>query len=226
MNGEREVGRVKMFDPDKGFGFIEWRGGKDVYVNINEVKKAGLGTLHEGDRVSFTVDKTPRGPRAINLALAGEDASQPSPRESAVAGSDTTTNFQFGLGYLEEGYFIRKDGKDYLRAEDLDGLAMEIAKLLGNTGMKPHQIRRFFNKARGIEAKLDRDKDFEAIKADIYSLKRDVAYQVGRRVVPDEFQQFIDRNVELAVQSEANFRQGFLSHFESVLAYFVYFFRE
>ena len=87
-------------------------------------------------------------------------------------------------------------------------------------------MRRFFNKARGIESKLERVEDFEAIKADIYGFKRDVAYQVGRKVVPAEFQYFIDRNVELAVQDEDSFRRGFMQHFESVLAYFVYFFRE
>jgi CRISPR type III-A-associated protein Csm2 len=101
-----------------------------------------------------------------------------------------------------------------------------VAKVLGNQGMKSHQLRRFFNKARGIESKLDREKDFEAIKEDIYGFKRDVAYQVGRGMVPEDFQRFIDRNVELAVQDEASFRRGFLQHFESVLAYFVYFFRE
>ena len=49
---------------------------------------------------------------------------------------------------------------------------------------------------------------------------------IGRRVVPEEFQQFINRNVELAVEDEQSFRRGFLQHFESVLAYFVYFFHE
>jgi CRISPR type III-A-associated protein Csm2 len=92
--------------------------------------------------------------------------------------------------------------------------------------MKSHQLRRFFNKARGIEAKLEREKDFEAVKADILGFKRDVAYQVGRGVVPAEFKQFIDRNVELAVEDKKSFKQGFLQHFESVLAYFVYYFRD
>ena len=67
---------------------------------------------------------------------------------------------------------------------------------------------------------------FEAVKADIYAFKRDVVYQVGREVAPEEFRQFIDRNVELAVQDEESFRKGFLQHFESVLAYIVYYSRE
>lgn len=103
---------------------------------------------------------------------------------------------------------------------------MDVAKLLGNRGMKTHQIRRIFNKVRGIETKLKCDKDFEEVIADIVSLRRDVAYQVGRQVTPEESQQFIDRNVELSAQNEDNFVRGFMQHFESVLAYFVYYFRD
>jgi hypothetical protein len=73
---------------------------------------------------------------------------------------------------------------------------------------------------------LDRDRDFATTTLDLYALKRDVFYQVGRKLVPNEFQMFIERNVELAVQDEHSFRKGFLPHFESVLAYFVYFFRD
>ena len=70
---------------------------------------------------------------------------------------------------------------------------------------------------------MDEDRDFNMVKADIYSLKRDVAYQVGRGVAPNELQQFIDYNIPSATIDERNFRKGFLSHFESVLAYFVYY---
>jgi CRISPR type III-A-associated protein Csm2 len=165
----------------------------------------------------------------------------------APAGPDTSTSFEFGPDYLAGGYFDKEKGdeqkgegekgeeekgeekkveKRYLRPEIVDTLAMDAAKVLGNQGMKSAQMRRFFNKARGIESKLDRVKDFKEVRADIYGFKRDVAYQVGRGVVPEEFKDFIDRNVELAVEDERSFRDGFLQHFESVLAYFVYFFRK
>ena len=219
MTEDRVTGTVKWFDPDKGYGFISQPGGKDVYVNLVAVKKAGLDTLGEGQPVSFARQKTPRGFQAIDLALEGKGA-------MPATGLGASTDFEFGPDYLADGYFEEMEGKHYLRSEVLDALAMDVAKVLGNQEMKPHQLRRFFNKARGIESKLDRAKDFEAIKADIYGFKRDVAYQVGRKVVPEDFQQFINRNVELAVQDEKSFREGFMEHFESVLAYFVYFFRE
>ena len=50
------MGTVKWFNPAKGFGFIQPdTGGKDVFVHISAVEKAGLGTLNEGAKVSYDV---------------------------------------------------------------------------------------------------------------------------------------------------------------------------
>ena len=222
----RETGIVKNFHAGKGYGFIRRQSGKDIFVHIRDVEKAGLGVLNEGDYVSFNIAKTPKGLQAVDLAMAKDVDESALQFVTQRSGPDTSTDFRFGPEYLKDGYFEPKDGNEYLRAEALDSLAMEIAKLLGSQGMKTHQIRRFFNKARGIESRLERDKDFEAIKEHIFSLKRDVAYQVGRKVVPEEFQEFINRNMGWAVKDETSFRRGFMNHFESVLAYFVYYFRE
>jgi cold shock protein len=47
---------VKWFNPSKGFGFIQPDGGgKDVFVHISAVERAGLGTLNEGAKVSYEV---------------------------------------------------------------------------------------------------------------------------------------------------------------------------
>ena len=47
-------GTVKWFNPTKGFGFIQpTSGGRDVFVHISAVEKAGLSTLHEGQTVEF-----------------------------------------------------------------------------------------------------------------------------------------------------------------------------
>ena len=49
-------GTVKWFDSRKGFGFIQPEaGGKDVFVHISTVERAGLSTLNEGQQVSFDV---------------------------------------------------------------------------------------------------------------------------------------------------------------------------
>jgi CspA family cold shock protein len=47
-------GTVKWFNPTKGFGFIQPEdGGKDVFVHISAVERAGLGNLNEGQKISF-----------------------------------------------------------------------------------------------------------------------------------------------------------------------------
>ena len=49
-------GTVKWFNNQKGFGFIQPEdGGKDVFVHISAVERAGLSTLNEGQKVSFDV---------------------------------------------------------------------------------------------------------------------------------------------------------------------------
>ena len=63
-------GTVKWFNSQKGYGFIQPEGGgKDVFVHISAVEKAGIGELKEGDRVKFDV-LTDRGKAAAgNLSL-------------------------------------------------------------------------------------------------------------------------------------------------------------
>ena len=60
------TGTVKFFNPAKGFGFIQPETGeKDVFVHISAVEQAGLGTLKEGQRVSYDVI-TERGKTAAS----------------------------------------------------------------------------------------------------------------------------------------------------------------
>jgi CspA family cold shock protein len=55
------TGTVKWFNPAKGFGFIQPdNGGKDVFVHISAVERAGLSTLNEGAKVSYE-EKENRG---------------------------------------------------------------------------------------------------------------------------------------------------------------------
>src|SRR5690606_26854048 len=60
------IGTVKFFNSAKGFGFIAPEsGGKDVFVHISAVERAGLGTLSEGQRVAYEV-VTERGKLAAD----------------------------------------------------------------------------------------------------------------------------------------------------------------
>jgi cold shock protein len=65
------IGTVKWFNSQKGFGFIQPSdGGKDVFVHISAVERAGLGSLNEGQKVSFTVVNDRGKPAATDLKLA------------------------------------------------------------------------------------------------------------------------------------------------------------
>ncbi len=61
-------GKVKWFNPTKGFGFIERDDKeKDVFVHISAIKTAGMNNLNEGQGVIFEVEQGPKGPNAVNL---------------------------------------------------------------------------------------------------------------------------------------------------------------
>jgi CspA family cold shock protein len=62
------IGTVKFFNASKGFGFISPSdGGKDVFVHISAVEASGLGSLGEGQKVSFDIQPDAKGPKAVNL---------------------------------------------------------------------------------------------------------------------------------------------------------------
>jgi len=66
-------GTIKWFNPTKGFGFIEPEdGGKDAFVHISAVERAGLRTLSEGQKVSYEIEAGRDGKTsAANLSLIG-----------------------------------------------------------------------------------------------------------------------------------------------------------
>jgi cold shock protein len=60
-------GKVKWFNPEKGYGFIEVEEGKDVFVHYSEIQDEGFKTLEEGQEVEFEIVEGNRGPQAANV---------------------------------------------------------------------------------------------------------------------------------------------------------------
>lgn len=62
-------GKVKWFNPEKGFGFIENNEGGDVFVHFSAIQSSGFKTLEEGQKVEFDIVDGSRGPQAANVTL-------------------------------------------------------------------------------------------------------------------------------------------------------------
>ena len=60
-------GRVKWFNAEKGYGFIEVEGGNDIFVHYSAIQEEGFKTLEEGQQVQFDIVEGSRGPQAANV---------------------------------------------------------------------------------------------------------------------------------------------------------------
>jgi CspA family cold shock protein len=70
MSDERFTGTLKWFSAQKGYGFIEREGGKDLFVHYSAFQRLGgpVGPA-KGDRVEFSIEQGPKGPAATNVLI-------------------------------------------------------------------------------------------------------------------------------------------------------------
>ena len=61
------TGKVKWFNAEKGFGFIEREGGDDIFVHFTAIQGEVFKTLEEGQEVEFDIFEGNRGPQAANV---------------------------------------------------------------------------------------------------------------------------------------------------------------
>ncbi|MGA8942252.1 MAG: cold shock domain-containing protein [Thermoactinomyces sp.] len=64
-------GKVKWFNAEKGYGFIEREDGDDVFVHYSAIEMEGFKTLEEGQLVEFEIVEGSRGPQAANVVKLG-----------------------------------------------------------------------------------------------------------------------------------------------------------
>lgn len=60
--------RVKWFNNEKGYGFIEYSDTADIFVHYSAIDKSGFKTLNEGEEVQFDLIETPKGLQAKNVS--------------------------------------------------------------------------------------------------------------------------------------------------------------
>lgn len=66
------IGRVKWFNNEKGYGFIEFKENEDIFVHYSAIELEGYKTLSEGQLVEFKLVETSKGYQAINVKLIKE----------------------------------------------------------------------------------------------------------------------------------------------------------
>jgi len=66
------TGRVKWFNNEKGYGFIEYKEDEDIFVHYSAIKLEGYKTLTEGQIITFQLIETPKGLQALNVEVADE----------------------------------------------------------------------------------------------------------------------------------------------------------
>ncbi|AWB83013.1 cold-shock protein [Corynebacterium yudongzhengii] len=123
------VGKVKWYDPDKGFGFVTNPGDEDVYVN-KSVLPEGVDELVQGQRIEFDFAAGRRGPQALRVNIKDTPKRRPvnrrKPAELASMLSDVLTVIETRIQPpLEAGrYPERKEGRQV--AEILRAVAREL----------------------------------------------------------------------------------------------------
>ena len=60
-------GKIKWFNPTKGYGFIENEGSKDVFLHVSALEKAGIDTLKEGEEIEFEIGENKGKENAVNI---------------------------------------------------------------------------------------------------------------------------------------------------------------
>jgi CspA family cold shock protein len=80
MEANRRLGTVKWFSRVKGYGFITPDGEtKEIFVHFSGIEGEGYRNLEEGQRVSFTVEDTPKGPQALTVRALDMGSPDPAP---------------------------------------------------------------------------------------------------------------------------------------------------
>lgn len=64
-----QKGKIKKLIRDRGFGFIKAEDGKEIFFHRTGLEQGSFDTLNEGQDVEFEIEKSPKGPRAINVQV-------------------------------------------------------------------------------------------------------------------------------------------------------------
>ncbi|HEX8650590.1 MAG TPA: cold shock domain-containing protein [Pyrinomonadaceae bacterium] len=105
----RITGRVKWFNKDKGYGFIEQPGSGDIFVHYSSIQGNGVRTLEEGYLVEFEIASGLKGPQAAKVKVLTEDRSEENARTVNRA---TVPNFLANIDLKNTSTTLSQDGNN------------------------------------------------------------------------------------------------------------------
>jgi len=123
------------------------------------------------------------------------------------------------LTELKKGYF--RD--NHLREEFIIDFPQKLAALFGKDDRmnKPSQIRKYFEQCKTkVEGRFRMTKDFNYVKKELLILVPVMNNAKQKGYISSEFFTFFESNVNMAVQNERNFIEGFMPHFQSIIGYY------
>ena len=158
-------------------------------------------------------------------------------------GAQATPAISLSRHYLKDGYF---DAHGHLRPDLLttkerpslnmdQGAATDLDRALhalkfgpirnayNESGIKTAQLRKFYNQAKQLESRLRGGQAIGDVTAGLLRLEESAAYAVGREVACEALVDFMRLNIREARRSEKHVMQGFIPHFEAVVAYTTYY---
>ena len=78
------TGKIKWFNPAKGYGFIENEGSKDFFLHVSALEKACIDTLKEGEEIEFEIGDNKGRENAINVKKVEHEGTDNSPAEDSL----------------------------------------------------------------------------------------------------------------------------------------------
>jgi len=155
------------------------------------------------------------GQSSISLATTEEIIEADKVRLTTVSNDIMEEYFKF----LEGGYL---DTKGYLLEDYINKFPQILAKRFQtNPDMnRIGKVYAYFRQIQFIEAEYIMEKQFQFVVSELSKIKPFLTNDKRKRILSGEFCAYMEKNIEMAKQNETNFSEGFLPHFEFLIAYY------
>lgn len=192
----KKTGKITSLLEEKRFFFID----RDYFCHFNNVQFI--------PQLDMDVEYEP----AI-----GTNGKKQANRVKAVTSNADIIADYFAL--LEGGYF---DNDGFLKEDFIKKYPERLAKRFqGNPNLnKPTQIRKYFDQVVIIEGRFKVNKQFQYVLVELTKMLPLLHSAKTKKLISEEFYSFLEKNIELAKESEKNFAEGFVQHFQFVIAYY------